>query len=282
MNDYQEQIEKTRKERSENNVQYTSNLHYYPQYTMPYQSYYPLNSSLYDGITIKHPEKKERSNTNPDNKSQTTTSVSTVKTNTDNKGKSKSDNSSAKTDNRSQNSKKQSTSDNTVREFASIYAAKNITDKRFQKFFEESILKSEGRVYGKDNKEMAKAGVQDSVYAAYRKAHKLPVRKVKYMTDEEMCEIYYGIYKECGADKIKDDRMALYVFDVGVNSKPKKAIEFYKKSGNNPKKYEQLRRNFYHHLAKIDPVKYGTYLDGWMTRLKNVREYADNNLSASS
>lgn len=175
--------------------------------------------------------------------------------------------------------KKTYNTSNQTREFTDIYSSLGITDQRFIKIFEESILKSEGRSYIFDVHAMAKNGVQQGTYDTYRKNNGLKKQDVKYMTMKEMCDIYYGIYKDCGADKIKNDRMALYVFDLGVNSGSKRAKEFYAKSGDNPEKFMEMRKNFYMNLIKKDPKKYGENKDGWMNRLNNVKKYADNNFS---
>ena len=166
-------------------------------------------------------------------------------------------------------------------EFAEIYTSLGINDERYKKFLEESILNSEGREYIKDNNGvMTNCGVQQGTYNSYRKRKKLPKQDVKYMTNKEMCEIYYDIYKECGADKIKDERMSLYVFDVAVNSGSKIAKRFYRKSGGDAKKFEQLRKEHYTHLAKSNPKQNGDYLKGWLARLDKIRKYADENFLA--
>ncbi len=265
MKAYKEQADRIKQEQTENSSQSNyNNPFYYPQYvTMPYQTYYPPYSAYYEQSQKPSESKSE------------------IKSDTTVKTEEKSDKTSPKAENSSKTTQRKTFSEG-EREFAEEYASLGITDTRFQKFFEESILNSEGRSYGKDNKEMAKAGVQQSTYNTYRKGKNLPTQNVEQMTDQEMCEIYYGIYKECGADKIKDDRMALYVFDVGVNSGSKQAIAFYKRSGDNPQTYEKLRRKFYNNLAKKDPNTYGSSLNGWMKRLEKVRKYADKNLSSTA
>jgi hypothetical protein len=174
----------------------------------------------------------------------------------------------------------QNTDNTTTREFSSVYSSLGITDTRFQKIFEERILKSEGREYVFDIHAMANSGVQQGTYNGYRKQKGLSTRDVKYMTNKEMCEIYYNIYKDCGADKIQNNKMALYVFDVAVNSGSEKAKELYNKSGDNPEKFESLRRSFYKYLATSNPRKYGSSLKGWLNRIENTRNYADSNFTS--
>ena len=120
--------------------------------------------------------------------------------------------------------KTNSNSKNHQREFESVYASLGITDTRFQKIFEECVLSiNEGRKKGRDYnifdvKAMNKNGVLQPTYDEYRKNHNLPIQDVSKMTMKEMCDIYYTMYYvEGGAKDIKDDRLALYVFDSDVN-----------------------------------------------------------------
>mgnify|MGYP002797970217 FL=1 len=46
----------------------------------------------------------------------------------------------------------------------------------------------------------------------------LPTRSVKYITDDEVKDIYYNnYYKASGADKLEKPQLASYVFDTAVN-----------------------------------------------------------------
>ena len=46
----------------------------------------------------------------------------------------------------------------------------------------------------------------------------LPTRSVKYITDDEVKDIYYNnYYKASGADKLENPQLASYVFDTAVN-----------------------------------------------------------------
>ena len=61
-------------------------------------------------------------------------------------------------------------------------------------------------------------GITHEVYDSYRRSKKLPKRSVKYITDDEVVDIYYNnYYKASGADKIKNPRLAMAVFDTSVN-----------------------------------------------------------------
>lgn len=60
-------------------------------------------------------------------------------------------------------------------------------------------------------------GITYRTYNAYRKNKGLPPQSVKYITDEEVKDIYYNnYYKASGADKISDPKLSAYVFDTAV------------------------------------------------------------------
>lgn len=122
-------------------------------------------------------------------------------------------------------------------------------------------------------------GVTTETYNAYRKSKGLPTQSVKKITEEEMSEIYYDIYKTCGADKITDKKLALYVFDTAVNMGSKAANEFLEKSGGDLRKYESLRRARYREIAAKDS-RQKKYLNGWNNRVYKIRQAAENSLTA--
>lgn len=169
------------------------------------------------------------------------------------------------------------------REFAEIYKSLGITDKRFQKIFEECVLSlNEGRKRGEnyykfDEFAMNKNGVLQPTYDDYRTKEKhLPKRDVKNMTMQEMCEIYYSMfYVKGGASDIKDDRLALYVFDSDVNMGVGTGKILLQRSGGDPDKFEEERRKEYRRRKGF--AKNG---NGWYARIDKTRAYADKNFSA--
>ena len=170
---------------------------------------------------------------------------------------------------------------NTSYEFEEVYKKLNITDERFKKIFEERVLKNEGREYAKDVHEMANCGIEQSTYDEYRKGKGLNKQDVKNLTEEEMCEIYYKMfYVKGGASEIKDDRLALYVFDTDVNMGVGTGKKILKQSGNNAEEFEKIRKNKYKSIAANNPKDHKKHLDGWLNRVDNLKNYADSNFSA--
>ena len=73
-------------------------------------------------------------------------------------------------------------------------------------------------------------GITHTTYDSYRRSKGFPTQSVKYMTEDEMQDIYYkNYYKASGADKIDNPRLSMYVFDTAVNMGVSVAKELYKK-----------------------------------------------------
>lgn len=119
-------------------------------------------------------------------------------------------------------------------------------------------------------------GITYQTYNSYRKSRGLSPRSVKYITDEEVRDIYYNnYYKASGADIIQNPKLAAYVFDTAVNMGVSRAKEFLAKSGNDLNTYEQLRRNKYNQFVEYDSSQ-RCFLQGWNNRINSLREFVDN------
>lgn len=119
-------------------------------------------------------------------------------------------------------------------------------------------------------------GITYQTYNSSRKSRGLSPRSVKYITDEEVRDIYYNnYYKASGADKIQNPKLAAYVFDTAVNMGVSRAKEFLAKSGNDLNTYEQLRRNKYNQFVEYDSSQ-RCFLQGWNNRINSLREFVDN------
>lgn len=119
-------------------------------------------------------------------------------------------------------------------------------------------------------------GITYQTYNSYRKSRGLSPRSMKYITDEEVRDIYYNnYYKASGADKIQNPKLAAYVFDTAVNMGVSRAKEFLAKSGNDLNTYEQLRRNKYNQFVEYDSSQ-RCFLQGWNNRINSLREFVDN------
>lgn len=150
----------------------------------------------------------------------------------------------------------------------------SVNDKYFDKML-SYILSLEGGYSNVSGDRGGKTykGVTQATYNSYRKNNKLKTRDVRQMTDAEMKEIYYGIYKACGADKIDNPRMALMVFDVAVNSGPARAKKMFKESGGSISKFEELRRKLYTNIANNNSSQ-KKFLKGWNNRVDNTHDFA--------
>lgn len=117
-------------------------------------------------------------------------------------------------------------------------------------------------------------GITHTTYDSYRRSKGLPTQSVKYMTEDEMQDIYYkNYYKASGADKIDNPRLSMYVFDTAVNMGVSVAKNLYKKSGDNLEKFEQLRRDKYNAYAEAKPSQ-KKWLQGWQNRVTHVKDFA--------
>ena len=120
-------------------------------------------------------------------------------------------------------------------------------------------------------------GITHNTYNAYRKSKGLPLQSVKYITDDEVREIYYNnYYKASGADKLYSPKLAAYVFDTAVNMGVSRAITFLKQSNGDAEQFEKLRRSKYDEFVKFNPDQ-KRYLQGWNNRVSAVKTFADNN-----
>lgn len=119
-------------------------------------------------------------------------------------------------------------------------------------------------------------GITHNTYSSYRKSKGLPQRSVKYITDDEVRDIYYNNYfKASGADKIENPQLASYVFDTAVNMGVSRAKSFLEQSNGNPDTFEKLRRAKYAEFAKVNPSQQ-RYLQGWNNRVTAVKNFTQN------
>ena len=120
-------------------------------------------------------------------------------------------------------------------------------------------------------------GITHNTYNSYRRSKGLPTRSVKYITDDEVRDIYYNNYfKASGADKIENPQLASYVFDTAVNMGVSRAKSFLDQSKGNPETFEQLRRAKYDEFAKLNPSQQRD-LQGWNNRVTAVKNFAESN-----
>ena len=161
-----------------------------------------------------------------------------------------------------------------------IYS-KYSSDKYFNKML-DYILTWEGGLANLqgDSGGLTKNGVTTDTYNEYRDKKNLPRQSVAQMTENEKIEIYHKIYVDCGADKIRNPKLALYVFDTAVNMGSKRAKEILSLSNGNLAKFETIRRQKYQSIAKNNPKKQ-KFLKGWNNRVDGIKNFAANNLPSN-
>lgn len=124
-------------------------------------------------------------------------------------------------------------------------------------------------------------GITHTTYNSYRKSKGLTQQSVKYITNDELQEIYYkNYYLASNADKIENPRLALYVFDTAVNMGVSVAKELLNKSNGNLDTYEKLRLEKYQQYIKYDKSQQ-MFFNGWKNRIKHLRDFAENTLPES-
>lgn len=138
----------------------------------------------------------------------------------------------------------------------------------------EFVLSCEGGYTPNDSGQAGNKGVRQSTYDSYRKRKGLPTQSVKNITDAEVKDLYYNdYYKASGADKIKDAKLALFVFDTAVNMGVGAAKALLSKSGNDADKFMELRLKKYDGIAEHNEDK-KKYLNGWKNRVKKAQNFA--------
>ena len=152
-------------------------------------------------------------------------------------------------------------------------------DNDFDKML-DFVFQKEGGYTSNDCGEAGNYGVRQSTYDSYRTRKGVSKRDVKHITKEEARDLYYNdYYLASGADKIKDPRMALYVFDTAVNMGVSAAKELYRKSGDDLDKFENLRITRYESIANNQPNK-AKYLRGWKNRVRDAENFANREFMA--
>lgn len=111
-------------------------------------------------------------------------------------------------------------------------------------------------------------GIMQNTYNKWRKEHNLSIQSVKYITDNEVKNIYHDYYwVKSGCDNLDYDT-ALFIFDTSVNMGVSRGTEYLTryKNGENLDSLIMARRNKYHAIAEHNPSK-AKYLKGWLNRM---------------
>ena len=113
-------------------------------------------------------------------------------------------------------------------------------------------------------------GITKAVYDDYRKKNSLPIQSVKNISDKEVHDIYYKQYwLAAGCDKLSD-KLAIVVFDFGINSGVSRAKRYLTLT-QDPNKYLDLREAFFKKIVQNRPSQ-KKFLKGWLNRVNNLRK----------
>lgn len=157
-----------------------------------------------------------------------------------------------------------------------------MTNENFDKIL-KFILEREGG-YVNDPNDLGgetNKGITYQTYNEYRKRKGLKTQSVKYITDNEVRDIYYNnYYKASGADKISNPKLSAYVFDTAVNMGVSRAKSLLTQSLGDPDRFEQLRRAKYDEFVQARPNQ-KRYLEGWNNRVTDLKNFANKNFSSN-
>ena len=109
-------------------------------------------------------------------------------------------------------------------------------------------------------------GITQYTYNAWLKSKGLANRNVRYITQDEVEQIYYKNYwLKAGCDKMSP-KFALLAFDTAVNMGLARVNQFLKAAQwKYPEKFIEARRAKYLEFAKYGNQK--IFLQGWLNRL---------------
>lgn len=142
----------------------------------------------------------------------------------------------------------------------------------FEKVFYKFTLPHEGKVYTNipgDVGGPTYCGVTQKTYDEYRTNKKLSKQSVKLATDLEVGDIYFNMYWIASGCDALEDKIAMCVFDGGVNfgvSRAKRYLTITK----DPENYLKLRETFYNKIVQNKPDQ-SKFLKGWLKRVNDLR-----------
>lgn len=144
-----------------------------------------------------------------------------------------------------------------------------LQDKEFSRCI-PFVLEREGG-YSNDPKDPG----GETKYGISKKAW--PKLDIKNLTLEDAKVIYYQHYWLFVADKLSWP-LNLCVFDTAVNQGTKKARQLLKQSGEDWKKYLELRRIEYLELIRSKPVL-DRFRRGWLNRINELKKYVEEHFN---
>jgi hypothetical protein len=135
----------------------------------------------------------------------------------------------------------------------------------------KTVMKHEGTRLVKEDggEESSKYGILQSTAKAYGYAGNL-----KNLTKADAEQIYKKIWAKAGAASMPHPLSTIH-FDTYVNS-PSMARKLLRQSQGDTGTYLKLRMQRYSRIAQLRPEKYGKYLNGWVNRVKSLKEIASS------
>lgn len=115
-------------------------------------------------------------------------------------------------------------------------------------------------------------GVTQTTFNAWRKMNNKPVDDIRNITKDEARKIYHEMYwKASGANKQKDIRDALMLFDTAVQYGDVTARRMFKKAGGDFYKMLNIRREQYKDTVRHNPDQ-EVFIKGWLNRIDDLEK----------
>ena len=136
------------------------------------------------------------------------------------------------------------------------------------------VLKWEGGYVNNPNDKggATNKGITQYTYNNWLKSHCLQPRDVKFITDDEVQQIYYKNYwLKAGCDKMSP-KFAILAFDTAVNMGVSRVQQFMKAANwTDIDKFFNAREEKYKEFAKYGNQK--IFLKGWLNRLNSLKQF---------
>lgn len=116
-------------------------------------------------------------------------------------------------------------------------------------------------------------GITQRTYNKWLKAHCLPEKDVKFITNEEVEKIYFQYYWLEANCHNMTDIFAVLCFDSAVNHGVGRVKQFLEAAEYKyPEKFIEARKNFYLRIVEKNPSQ-RKYLNGWMNRIEKLENF---------
>lgn len=147
------------------------------------------------------------------------------------------------------------------------------TQETFEKAL-QFVLKWEGGYSNNPNDKggATNKGITQNTYNAWLKVHNKPVKDVKFISDNEVREIYYKNYWQAAGCPSMTDKFAILCFDTAVNMGVSRVKEFLKAAEYKyTDKFILARIRKYNEFAKVQSQR--GFLHGWLNRVLDLEKF---------